>query len=320
MGHEKGRDDGPEASRLSRRKYLLTAGTLASGVVTGAAGEVSAATSTAVDVTTVSANSRWRSVDVPTTHTDPVVVVPTLSYNGTNPASPRIRNVRSDGFGIRTEEWRYLDGDHYPESIGCFVSDTGTDSLSNGSAVELGRVRSDHRWTSVSFDAAFDFVPLVFSNTQTINGAQPVVTRTRNLTRAGMEIRLQEEENEGPHLTEDVGYLAVEPGTGTIDGRAFEAGSLAEGGHEWQTVSFVESFDQPIVLADLQTYRGTNTATVRYRNLTASSVEVKIEEERSADREMIHLSEVIGYLVLEGNVETDVGYGDGGYGTDGFGT
>lgn len=53
---------------------------------------------------------------------------------------------------------------------------------------------------------------------------------------------------------------------------------------------------------------GLQTAEVRYRNLMESSVEVKIEEERSADRETFHLNVRIAYLVVEGTEDTSSGH------------
>lgn len=319
MSPDQGREDPPEASLLSRRQYLLGTGATTSGILTAATGGVSAATSPTLDAVAVSANHAWRTVQPQSTHTDPVVVAPALSYHGTNPASPRLRNVTADEFDVRVQEWRYLDGAHLAETVGCLIADVGRFSLEDGRAVELGRTRTNHRWTAVSFDSSFGSAPVVFSNAQTENGSHPVVTRTRSVTTSGMELRLQEEENEGPHLTETIGYLAVEPGTGTIDGRPFEVESVADVGTRWQTISFADSYSEPIFIADLQSYRGANTATVRYRNLTSTSVEVMVEEERSQDQEVAHLPEEIGYCVIEGNAVTESGYGNGGYGVGGYG-
>ena len=51
-------------------------------------------------------------------------------------------------------------------------------------------------------------------------------------------------------------------------------------------------------LADLQSFNGDDPVDIRYRNLTQSGVEVRIEEEQSADEETSHL-EAIGYAVFE---------------------
>jgi hypothetical protein len=73
-----------------------------------------------------------------------------------------------------------------------------------------------------------------------------------------------------------------------------------------------------VFLADVQTVNGPDTCTLRYRNLTGSSVEVLVEEERSADDEKGHKQERVGYLVVEG-ASAQSGYGAGEYGAVEYG-
>ncbi|NHN59579.1 CAP domain-containing protein [Halorussus sp. JP-T4] len=154
---------------------------------------------------------------------------------------------------------------------------------------------------------------MVFSQSQTVAGGQPVVTRHSDVSASGLSVRLQEAEAQGPHRVEDVGYLAVEPGSGTLDGRAYEAGTRSGVGDAWTTIEFGDSYADPVLLVDVQTFRGSNTCSVRYRNLTGSSVDVKVQEERSADAETAHLGERVGYLVVEGVAERE---GDDGEAVD----
>lgn len=318
MAPEQERNGLAEASRLSRRQYVLTAGVLASGVLP-VTGTGAAATTANAEVRAPTVDHAWNSVAVSGDYADPVVLAPALSYRGTNPASPRVRNVDGEGFDLRVEEWDYLDGAHLPETVGCFVAEAGAHTPADGPAFEVTTVRTDHRWAPVSFSSSFSEAPLAFSNAQTRNGTHPIVTRNRNVEGSGMELRVQEEEAEGLHLEERVGVLAIEPGTGTLNGRAFEADSIDDVDSRWRTVSFAGAYQDPVFLADMQTHRGSNTATVRYRNLTESSVEVRVEEERSADDEVRHIGERVGYLVFEGASESDGGYGLGGFGEGGFG-
>lgn len=320
MEHERGAADDGEASLLSRRQFVRAAGVLSSTAAIGAAsGAGAAAETTALDVASASANHTWTGVELSNSYADPVVVAPTLSYRGTNPASPRLRDVGADQFELRVEEWRYLDGRHLTETVGYVAADPGASELADGTLFETGRVRTDHGWASVSFASSFDRAPVVFSNEQTVEGSQPVVTRNRDVSASGAAIRLQEEEAGGWHREEDVGYLAIEAGSGTVNGRSFEAGRRENVGHGWQTISFSAAYRHPVFLADVQTYRGSNTASVRYRNLTEESVEVKVEEERSRDGETAHLGESVGYLVVEGASSAVQGYGMGGYGAGGYG-
>ncbi len=51
-------------------------------------------------------------------------------------------------------------------------------------------------------------------------------------------------------------------------------------------------------LAAMQTNNGGDTCTLRYRNLTASDVEVQVHEEQSANSEVGHVNEVVGWILI----------------------
>jgi len=51
-------------------------------------------------------------------------------------------------------------------------------------------------------------------------------------------------------------------------------------------------------LADMQTGGSMNTANVRWQNKDAYAVEVQIDEEQSKDNEIMHGTEVVGYMVF----------------------
>lgn len=297
------------AASLSRRGYLRATGLLAGGLGLGAVAERATArtSAAAVEAGSAAANHTWQTVGLSGAADDPVVLASGLSYSGPQPASPRLRDVAGDAFDLRVEEWGYLDGAHREETVGYLATDPGRYALADGTAVEFGRARTDHRWASVAFDSSFSSTPVVFSQSQTVAGPQPVVTRQRDVSASGFGVRLQEAEAQGPHRVEDVGYLAVEPGSGTLDGRAYEAGTQSGVGGAWTTVEFGGSYSDPVLLVAMQTFRGSNTCSVRYRNLTGSSVDVRVQEERSADAETAHLGERVGYLVVDGVVEQDDG-------------
>lgn len=71
--------------------------------------------------------------------------------------------------------------------------------------------------------------------------------------------------------------------------------------HQWQRISFDRSYDNPRFVADVQTYNGWDASEIRYRNLSLSGIKVRIEEEQSADDEVLHYnSESVDYLVFDG--------------------
>lgn len=245
----------------------------------------------------------WTAIDLGGAFDSPVAIAKPMSYNGPDPAHVRLRDVTGDGFAYRFEEWMYLDDDHWFDRADFLAIDEGTYNLGDLST-EVGRVETTHEFTEVEFEQGFDGAPVVFAQPQTYNGSNPIVSRLRGISSGSAEIRLQEEEGEehgGWHRVEEVGYVALTPGSGVIQGRPAEVGTTGDKVTDsWHEIPFEGTYDDPRFVADIQSYNGGKTANLRYRNLTGSSVEVSVEEEQSADESTNHRPENVGYLVVEG--------------------
>jgi subtilisin family serine protease len=241
----------------------------------------------------------WRTATLEQSYDDPVVVMNPPSYNGGQPCHIRLRNVGSGSFEYKIEEWRYDDGAHTTESIDYLVAESGTYTSPNGYRIEVGATGADHTFTDVSFTQQFTQIPVVLTQAQTYNGGDPIVTRQRDVSMSGTQVRVQEEEARGKHLAETVGYIAAEPGASSLSGVSFEADRTSDSVTDtWSRLEFTSSYDTPQFLADMQTFDGSDSAGLRYRQLSNTDVEVKVEEERSADTETDHTTEVVGYFVL----------------------
>lgn len=228
----------------------------------------------------------------------PRVVMGPPSFAGSHPSTIRVRNVSASSFQHNLQEWDYLDGSHANESIGYLVLENGAQSLGSLDA-EAGSVNINHNWTTVSFNQSFTGAPVVVAQVASNSGGQAVTTRVRNVGSGSFEIRLQEEEgNDGTHNTERVDWIAVEPGTTTFSGTKIVAGVTGNSvTHNWSTINF-SSVTNPVFLAEMQTFDGSDPAALRHRNLSSTSVEVKVEEEQSSNAETNHNTEVVGYLVV----------------------
>ena len=230
----------------------------------------------------------------------PVVVLGPASFAGNHPVTQRGRDITSVDFAHNIQEWAYLDGGHVLEDSGYLAVEAGLSSL-GGLDVEAGTRTLDHNWLAVSFTQSFPTAPVVVAQTGTFNGSDPVVVRIRNVTVSGFEMRLQEEEaKDGVHGSpETVHWVAVEPGQATVGLNTFVVGTSGNTVTDaFTTVNFGQSLANPVFVAAMQTFNGNNPAGLRYRNLTASSVEMKVEEEESLDAEVGHVSEVVGYIAI----------------------
>ncbi|GIW78482.1 MAG: hypothetical protein KatS3mg105_0289 [Gemmatales bacterium] len=252
-------------------------------------------------ITDQTSSAQWHTVNLTNTYTNPVVVMAMETANGSDPVTLRVRNVTSTSFEFQIDEWDYLDGIHATETISYWVVESGQYVFANGSVLMAGTATVNQNWTTVNFPSAFSSTPVVLSQTSTVNESDAVTTRQRNVGTGSFQIRLQEEEgNPNSHANETVGWIAFEQFVGT--GLApFESGATPNSvTHNWFTVNFTETFSStPAFLAQMQTYDGGDTATVRERNASTTSAQVRIEEEQSANAETNHTTEVVGYAALE---------------------
>ncbi len=250
-----------------------------------------------------SVNHNWQTVYLTVSFTDPVVVAKPLSYNGNDPSVVRIRNVTPTSFEICLQEWDYLDGLHAIEQVSWLAMERGHWTLSGGAEVEAGTIDTSYCGTgtfaSVNFSSTFTSVPVIISSVMTVNETDAVVTRNKNVTTAGFEVIMQEQElNAQSHATETISYIAWEPSSGTEGSIDYEVALGGNVQHTWATIGYGPFASPPYFLADMQTTNGGDTCNLRYKDKTTSSVKVQVDEEESADSEIGHYNESVGYFAF----------------------
>ncbi len=247
-------------------------------------------------------SSTWNHVDFIKQYNNPVVIAGPPSYNDDEPAVIRLRNVDSNGFDIRIQEWDYLDGVHGPETIHFIVMEQGNYTLNDGTKLEAGSfTASNQNFNAVQFGQSFQVNPVVFTSVATYNGSEAVAGRVRNIGKTGFEYALNEQESKRKtnHAEETIGYIASEPTVGSISNVKFAMGRTADTvTHNWYRIDLQTSIDAPFFFAAMQSTDGGDTASLRYRELTSTDVEVFVEEETSKDNEIKHTTETVGYMVL----------------------
>jgi hypothetical protein len=255
----------------------------------------------------VDIDQEWQRVAIDAGFCDPVIVAKPMSTNDDEPAVVRVRNVDTDGFEIRLQEWDYLDGFHDLETVSFLVMERGSHTLPSGTRVEAEHLATN---TTASFDAVrfnrpFGTKPVVVAAVTTFNedDASAVTTRVREVSTGGFEAGLREEElNAQTHSVETISYVAWEPSAGWFDNMQFEVGRTANAvTHVPYTVGFQSSFSSPpALIADMQTTDGGDTANLRWDNETGVSIDLWVAEEQSRDTEITHTSEEIGYMLFLG--------------------
>jgi len=252
-----------------------------------------------------------QTITLSNTYTNPVVIAQSASTNVNQPAVVRVTNVQPNKFTIYLAEPSDQDGNHGSETVTYVVLEAGTHRLENGTWVEAGIIdtaktvgnRVSNSWETVSFDASFSTTPVVLSQVQTTNGAS--VVKTRYLATSASSVLLALEQQESitiPGAEETIGYLAIEPGSGTWSGMSYEVDNTPNAvTNDWYPLSYTTGFEStPSLLTSLVTYDSGDNAHVRYTNSQKTGVELKVEEDTTHDSELSHTTEVVAYLAIGG--------------------
>lgn len=250
--------------------------------------------------TTATANT-WQEVNFGTPFTaPPVVVLGPATFGDSQPITTRVRNVSATGFEWQIDEWDYLDGVHGQESLTYLAIEPGNHTIGS-SSWRVGRVAAvTQAVQTVTFSSAVGTTPVVLAQVETVNNAKALNARVRSVTTTNFVLRTQAQESDTTTLlAESVGYIAVTPGVGSLDGSPFLAARTGTNVTQaWKVLAFGNTYRAPIFLAQSQSNSGGDPFSIRRRNLSNTGVEIFLEEETSADAEVNHSAEDVGYLVL----------------------
>ncbi len=229
----------------------------------------------------------------------PVVVAGPVSFAGGQPTTVRLRNITPTGFEIQMDEWDYLDGGHLKETID-YIAVLPGNHVIGGLKVEAKIVTMNHQWQRINFSQGFTQVPVVLGQIASYEETQSAITRVRGVTTSKIDMRIDEEEaNDRQHVPEQVHIIAIEPGKGSVDGQTLLVGKTGNDvDHRWTSIEFSESVSSPLLISNMQTTNGGDPATVRYRNLQNNKVDMHIDEEQSANREVGHVKESVGWVLF----------------------
>jgi hypothetical protein len=128
---------------------------------------------------------------------------PISGNGGDDPAVVRVEVNPQDcsfgangGFAIRVQEWGYLDDQHMSETVSYLVMERGSHELSDGTLIEAGRRETDktNAYVRADFETPFanGVTPVVVVAVTTVNEADAVTTRLRNIDATGFKVRSPE--------------------------------------------------------------------------------------------------------------------------------
>jgi len=166
--------------------------------------------------------------------------------------------------------------------------------------LEVGDINVNHDWTRVTFNKPF-LDPVVVAKPLSFNGPDYAVVRTRNVTRDGFKIRLQEWDYlDNRHTQETVSFIAIERGGYLLeDGTRVEADQFeTDIMSGFETVKFKNSFRSiPIVIVNVSTFNGGQTVTTRVKDVNTQGFKLRMQEQQASSPQ--HTTETVSYIAWE---------------------
>ncbi|MFK7931992.1 MAG: hypothetical protein AB8G22_00700, partial [Saprospiraceae bacterium] len=253
-------------------------------------------------------NHLWKTIRLPISFTTtPVVLTQRISNSENNPTTTQIKELNTQQFKLRLQEEEGEDNIHARERIAWVAIETGIVS-DNYDLVAAAFANIDHNWQDINFPNSFDNLPAFFIQPQTTNEVDPVSVRTRNLSTTSVSVFLEEEtsaDSEQNHLSESLSYLAIDATSrlGQItDEKGIIVGEVgrAQTTNSWLSISYTQTYNNPIVIVGGITYNGAHPSVLEVRNVGNTNFEVRVSEWNYLDGN--HTTENFSYLVIEGSL------------------
>ncbi|MCC6723062.1 MAG: DUF4347 domain-containing protein [Saprospiraceae bacterium] len=251
----------------------------------------------------------WKYVKFPSTFATVPLVFTTVTTSGDAAAvSTQVRNVTTSGFEVRLMEEEAADKLHLVEKLSWLAIEKGDIGAGNGQ-MTAGLLNSlTHTEQVLNYPVAFPASPVFFAAAQTTNEADAFVIRTKAETTNNIRLYVQEETSgdaEVNHLGEKLGYLALKAGENLLDEESLfvgEPGKIAVN-QTWKKVTLTHNYSKPVVIISGLASAAADPATVRVRNVTSNSFEVRVQEWNYLDGS--HANETVNFIVVEGSIPND---------------
>ncbi|MFT4795353.1 MAG: hypothetical protein ACJAVR_002125 [Paracoccaceae bacterium] len=234
--------------------------------------------------------------------------------NQVDAAATRFRNVTGDGTQIRVQEPKKIidaatglqifnTARHVDKTVTLLVLEKGVHTFEDGTVIQVGELSTRKLcvkgFKDIAFAQNFATTPSIFSQAQTLDGTNSIISHQPNPDGAGFLLTMQEEEADNlNHHLEDVGWFAIEHGGRPLSEMDRRAGPSAQNvnGHPAK-LSFNQAFNAaPLVVASLASYNGTDTASPRIGAIGANGFTAMALETQSHDLETLHSHEIIDWI------------------------
>lgn len=226
------------------------------------------------------------------------------TYRNKMPLAPTLRHAIDDAADLRLAAYDYQASPTLanPDTIALLVlpQTASFDGLTSERSV-IDSVGSD--WKTVDFSTSFISTPAVFATQISANRPYASTVHIQNVTPFGFQVSVQHEEAiEADDIKEQVAWLAVATGEGTLGDYAVNVGLTIDaavgdnlsGGFSIETRG---KGQMPLFFAQMQTFSDSITATLRIKNRSSDSVTLIKDREKSASYGSV-LAERVAWMTL----------------------
>ncbi len=267
----------------------------------------------------------WAVVSLDNSYTSPVVVAAVVYANNTAPVVVRVQNVTATSFEVKLQN--PSDGAVAADDVHYLVIEEGKWALPDGTKIEAARVSSDGTnaygsWASSAMEA-YPYQqtytsPVVLGQVMSANDARWSAFWTNNGSQkspptssaayVGKEVA---EDTVTARATEMLGVVVIETGSGSVDGvpyQSFLGADSVRGVDNGPPFSYglsgFSAAPQVGIVTQAAMDGGNGGWAMLYgaSPLSASSIDLVIDEDQIKDTERKHTTEQVGVLVFESPV------------------
>lgn len=246
-------------------------------------------------------NHDWKTISFGKSFQNPVIILSDPTLKGGDPVTTRIRNITSTSCQIRLQESNYKDGPHTYETISYLIGEKGSYTIGDKN-IEFGLEEGiEKEFKTVSFSVPYSSIPSLFTQIQTENNSDWVLTRNQSLHEKSFQVKLQKEEKlaNTSYQNETIGWLSITQGVENDGTLKVESKLMSRVTHRNKRIKYQSSFSSiPFLITKTISYNGKDPCNTRIINNTQSFFTIKIYEEQSGDSEMKHIKEDISYLAI----------------------
>ena len=249
----------------------------------------------------ININHNWKTISFGKSFKNPVIILSDPTLKGRDPVTTRIRNITSTSCQIRLQEPNYKDGKHIMETISYIIGEKGRYTIGN-KKIEFGlETGVGRKFKKISFSSPFLSTPSIFTQVQTGNNSDWILTRTRYFNRRVFQVKLQKEEKRlrTRYKNETIGWMAVTQGVNNDGSSKFETKIIPNVSHKNKTINYQSSFSSnPFLITKVMSYLGGDPCNIRILDNSRKDFTIKVYEEQSRNKEMKHIPEVISYFAV----------------------